>query len=85
MIALVSGGTALHHIADACIAYALLLLPLLLQQVLEICAHFGGLQAARTDTMGLFVSDIGLIDDEAGAPGGIVVALVINAIINVTS
>lgn len=33
-------------------------------QVLEICAHFGGLQAARTEMMGLFVYDLGPIDEE---------------------
>lgn len=34
------------------------------EQVLEICAHFGGLQAARTEMMGLFVYDLGPIDEE---------------------
>ncbi|CAM9621060.1 unnamed protein product, partial [Scytosiphon promiscuus] len=34
--------------------------------VLEICAHFGGLQAARTEMMGLFVYDLGPIDEEKG-------------------
>lgn len=34
------------------------------RQVLEICAHFGGLQAARTEMMGLFVYDLGPIDEE---------------------
>jgi hypothetical protein len=63
-------STVLSHIADTCIAYPLILL-LLPHQVLEICAHFGGLQAARTDMMGLFVYDLGPIDDEAGEPGGI--------------
>lgn len=33
-------------------------------QVLEICAHFGGLQAARTEMMGLFVYDLGPIDED---------------------
>lgn len=33
-------------------------------KVLEICAHFGGLQAARTEMMGLFVYDLGPIDEE---------------------
>jgi hypothetical protein len=33
-------------------------------QVLEICAHFGGLQTPRTDIMGLFVYDLGPIDDD---------------------
>ncbi|KAG5177395.1 myosin I, high molecular weight-Acanthamoeba sp [Tribonema minus] len=40
------------------------------KKVLEICAHFGGLQAARTDIMGMFVYDLGPIDEEAGEPGG---------------
>ncbi|CAN0435393.1 unnamed protein product, partial [Discosporangium mesarthrocarpum] len=34
------------------------------KKVLEICAHFGGLQAARTEMMGLFVYDLGPIDEE---------------------
>lgn len=38
--------------------------PLRREQVLEICAHFGGLQAARTEMMGLFVYDLGPIDEE---------------------
>lgn len=38
--------------------------PSVFLQVLEICAHFGGLQAARTEMMGLFVYDLGPIDEE---------------------
>ncbi|CAM9453888.1 unnamed protein product, partial [Chrysoparadoxa australica] len=39
------------------------------KKVLEICAHFGGLQSARTDMMGLFVYDLGNIEEsELEAP-----------------
>lgn len=49
-----------------CFSNLYLSLALLLSavQVLEICAHFGGLQAARTEMMGLFVYDLGPIDEE---------------------
>jgi myosin-7 len=40
------------------------------KKVLEICAHFGGLQSARTDVMGLFVYDLGPIGEDSGEPGG---------------
>ncbi len=42
-----------------------------IKSVLEICAHFGGLQSARTDIMGLFVYDLGPINDEAAERSGI--------------
>jgi myosin heavy subunit len=41
------------------------------KKVLEICAHFGGLQSARTDIMGLFVYDLGPIDEEAAERSGL--------------
>lgn len=35
-----------------------------MNKVLEICAHFGGVQAAKAEMMGLFVYDLGPIDEE---------------------
>lgn len=34
------------------------------QQILEICAHFLGLQAAHTEMMGMFVYDLGPVEEE---------------------
>ncbi len=42
-----------------------------IKNVLEICAHFGGLQNPRTDIMGMFVYDLGPINDEAAERSGI--------------
>ncbi len=42
-----------------------------IKNVLEICAHFGGLKNPRTDIMGIFVYDLGPISDEAAERSGI--------------